>query len=101
MKLEWGFDHFVPLKTFNDASTGYLVDDTCIFGVEVFVCKERSKGKAECLSMVKDPITYKHTWKIGNYWMIDEEYQDSTIFNAGEQKWYLQLYLHICHIVPN
>ncbi|KAH9753481.1 TRAF-like family protein [Citrus sinensis] len=24
LKLEWGFDQFIPLKAFNDASNGYL-----------------------------------------------------------------------------
>ncbi|KAH9753420.1 TRAF-like family protein [Citrus sinensis] len=52
LKLEWGFDQFIPLKEFNDASNGYLVGDTCIFGAEVFV-KERNIVKGECLSMKK------------------------------------------------
>ncbi|GAY34876.1 hypothetical protein CUMW_013770 [Citrus unshiu] len=34
VKLEWGFDQFIPLEAFNDASNGYLVDDTCVFGAE-------------------------------------------------------------------
>ncbi|KAH9687468.1 TRAF-like family protein [Citrus sinensis] len=52
LKLEWGFDQFIPLKEFNDASNGYLVGDTCVFGAEVFV-KERNIVKGECLSMKK------------------------------------------------
>ena len=50
VKLEWGFDKFIPLEAFNDASNGYFVDDTCVFGAEVFV-KERNIIKGECLSM--------------------------------------------------
>uniref|UniRef100_A0A5B6YTY4 MATH domain-containing protein n=1 Tax=Davidia involucrata TaxID=16924 RepID=A0A5B6YTY4_DAVIN len=92
MKLEWGFDQFVALKTFNDASNGYLVDDTCVFGAEVFVCKERSTHKGECLSMVKDAIPYKHTWKIENFSKLDAECYDSNTFNAGDHKWKIQLY---------
>ncbi|KAK6930345.1 MATH/TRAF domain [Dillenia turbinata] len=66
-KLVWGYDQFVPLESFNDASCGYLVEDTCVFGAEVFVCKERPSGKGECLSMIKEPISFKHSWKIENF----------------------------------
>ncbi|KAF3456463.1 hypothetical protein FNV43_RR01113 [Rhamnella rubrinervis] len=92
MKLEWGFDQFIPLKAFNDASNGYLVDETCVFGAEVFVCKERRTSKGESLSMIKDAITYKHVWKVENFSKLDEEYNDSRAFNAGDQKWKIKLY---------
>ncbi|KAK9215011.1 hypothetical protein WN944_007014 [Citrus x changshan-huyou] len=46
LKLEWGFDQFIPLEEFNDASNGYLVGDTCVFGAEVLV-KERNKCKGD------------------------------------------------------
>ncbi|ONI27844.1 hypothetical protein PRUPE_1G107600 [Prunus persica] len=28
------FDQFIPLESFADASNGYLIDDTCVFGAE-------------------------------------------------------------------
>ncbi|CAL5338024.1 unnamed protein product [Camellia sinensis] len=92
MKLEWGFDQFIPLKTFNNPSNGYLVNDTCVFGAEVFVCKEQNTGKGECLSMVKDAITYKNTWKIDNFSRLDKECYDSKAFSAGDLQWKIQLY---------
>lgn len=85
MKVEWGFDQFIPLKTLNDAGNGFLVDDTCVFGAEVFVCKERSTGKGEYLRMIKDPIVYKHTYKVDK---LDTECSESKEFTAGGQKWY-------------
>lgn len=89
MKKEWGFDKYISLKEFNESSNGYLVDDVCVFGAEVFVCKEHFKGgKGECLSMIKSPITYKHIWKIENFSKLDAESYESKIFNAGDQKWY-------------
>ena len=51
MKTEWGFAKNFPLDTFNDVSHGYLVNDCCVFGVEVFVHKR--SNKRECVS-VKD-----------------------------------------------
>ncbi|KAK9182117.1 hypothetical protein WN944_025259 [Citrus x changshan-huyou] len=31
LKLQCGFDQFIPLTTFNNTSNGYLVEDTCVF----------------------------------------------------------------------
>ncbi|KAM1961527.1 hypothetical protein COP2_022179 [Malus domestica] len=59
---------------------------------EVFVPKERSTGKGECLSLVKDPIMYKNTWRIDNVSKLDAESYDSKTFIAGDQKWKMQLY---------
>ena len=98
MKLEWGFDEFIPLKTFNDGANGFLVDDTCVFGAEVFVCKERSRENGECLRMIKDPILNKHTWRVDNFSKLSTEYIESKIFNAGGHKWY-SYYIWIYYIV--
>ncbi|KAK7844191.1 ubiquitin carboxyl-terminal hydrolase 12 [Quercus suber] len=37
IKMEWGFDKFLPLDSFNFLPNGYLVNDCCVFGAEVFV----------------------------------------------------------------
>ncbi|KAK1592111.1 hypothetical protein Q3G72_019683 [Acer saccharum] len=91
LKLEWGIDQFLPLKAFDDASNGYLVEDTCVFGVEVFFIKERITGKGECLSLIKDPLSIKHVWKIENFSESDSyffrECFESKAFVAGDQKW--------------
>ncbi|KAH9753424.1 TRAF-like family protein [Citrus sinensis] len=93
LKLEWGFDQFIPLKEFNDASNGYLVGDTCIFGAEVFV-KERNIVKGECLSMKKftSASPYKYVWKIKNFSNLEAKSYESEVFVAGDQKWKIQLY---------
>uniref|UniRef100_A0A2N9IEI6 MATH domain-containing protein n=1 Tax=Fagus sylvatica TaxID=28930 RepID=A0A2N9IEI6_FAGSY len=92
MKLEWGIDKVIPLKAFNDASNGYLVDDTCVFGAEVFVCKETSRGKGECLSLIKEATAIKSAWKIDYFSSMREESYDSNPFNAGDQTWKIRLY---------
>ncbi|XP_031256349.1 uncharacterized protein LOC116114342 [Pistacia vera] len=92
LKPERGFDRFIPTKVFSDASYGYLVDDTCELGAEVFVSKERSRGKGECLEMIKDPGSFKHVWKIENFSMLASEYYDSKEFTAAGFKWKMQLY---------
>lgn len=92
MKLERGFDQFISLKALRDAANGFLVDDTCVFGAEVFVCKERTTDKGECLQMIKDPIMYKHTFKVENYSKLAVECSESEEFNAADQKWTIKLY---------
>lgn len=93
VKLEWGFDQFIPLQEFNDSSNGYLVGDTCVFGAEVFV-KERNVGKGECLSMTKltSASIYRHVWKIENFSKLEPKLYVSDVFVAGNQKWRIRLY---------
>lgn len=79
LKLEWGFDKFIPLAAFKDTAKGYLVDDTCVFGAEIYVHREKLTGKGECLSMVKDAIAYKNTWRIVDFSSLTEECLESNI----------------------
>lgn len=87
MKLETGFDRFLPLKTFNDPGNGYLVNDTCIFGAQIYIYKETISSKGESLLMMKDPISHKHRWKIENYSNVVADCHESLPFNAGDYKW--------------
>ncbi|KAI3440957.1 uncharacterized protein J3R85_002994, partial [Psidium guajava] len=52
LQTELGVPRYMPLKTFTDPSNGYLVDDTCVFGVEVLVTK--SSGVGECLTLIEN-----------------------------------------------
>ncbi|XP_021808691.1 uncharacterized protein LOC110752363 [Prunus avium] len=92
MKLDWGFDQFLSLEAFTGTSNGFLMADACVFGAEVFVHKEKSTCKGECLSMIKDAVMYKHVWKIDNFSKLNAESYDSKTFIAGDQKWKIELY---------
>ena len=85
MKTEWGFTKFLPLDTFKDVSHGYLVNDCCLFGVEVFVHNHSSK--LECVSMTKQPANSTLTWKIENFSALDEE-SYSQEFTVADSQWY-------------
>ncbi|KAK4601087.1 hypothetical protein RGQ29_010604 [Quercus rubra] len=91
IKLEWGYDKVIPLKTFKDASNGYLVDDMCVFGAEVFVSKQRSMDKGECLELIKESITNKFVFRIENYSKLTADFYDSNSFNVGIYKWKIWL----------
>lgn len=89
MMQEWGFDKFIPQAYFKDPANGYLVDDTCVFGAEVYVCQDRlTTGRGECLSMLKDTITYKNTLKFENIFdSTNDTYIDSKPFNISDKPW--------------
>ncbi|KAJ6318094.1 hypothetical protein OIU76_013607 [Salix suchowensis] len=43
LKLEWGFDEFIQLSTFNDSRYGFLVEDTCVLGAELDEKRQESQ----------------------------------------------------------
>ncbi|XP_011014955.1 PREDICTED: ubiquitin carboxyl-terminal hydrolase 13-like [Populus euphratica] len=92
LNLQSGFDQFIKLSTFNDARYGFVLEDTCVLGAEVFVCGERSRGKGEVLSMTKDPTASKYAWKIVMFSELDEKRQESQIFSTGDHQWKMVLY---------
>ncbi|KAH0756968.1 hypothetical protein KY290_020461 [Solanum tuberosum] len=51
IKTEWGFSKCISHKTFKDPSNGYLVNDKCVVGVDVYVIK--NQGIGECMSLLK------------------------------------------------
>nr|XP_023875700.1 uncharacterized protein LOC111988161 [Quercus suber] len=89
MKTEWGFTKFLPLDTFNDVSHGYLVNDCCLFGVEVFVHKH--SGKLECVSITEKPANCTLTWKIEKFSALDEE-SYSQEFTVADSQWKILVY---------
>ena len=88
MKSEWGFPQLLPLSTFKDATNGYLVNDCCIFGAEVFVTN--CSGKVEIISFIKEPQNSTFEWKIDNFSKKVEESITSQVFMVGERKWYVK-----------
>ncbi|KAG5568583.1 hypothetical protein H5410_064400 [Solanum commersonii] len=65
IKTEWGFLKCISHKTFKDPSNGYLVNDKCVVGVDVYVIK--NQGIGECMSLLKGTKVYKHDWKITKF----------------------------------
>ncbi|XP_030505740.2 MATH domain and coiled-coil domain-containing protein At3g58400-like [Cannabis sativa] len=98
MKKEWGFDQMVLLNTFKNVSNGYLFNDTCAFGVEVFVINHTLNS--ESLSVfgrkgIKNPIFH---WEIKGFSKIkmDDSYYVSEVFNSGGTNWKLIIYPKGC-----
>ncbi|KAJ0034063.1 hypothetical protein Pint_25981 [Pistacia integerrima] len=88
MKTKWGIKNFIDLNTFSDPLNGYLIDDSCVFGAEIFVVEKTFKG--DHLSLMKNYDTLYHTWKIEKFSTLLEEYYESESF--GFYKWNVGLY---------
>ncbi|CAA3018738.1 probable inactive serine threonine- kinase fnkC [Olea europaea subsp. europaea] len=86
---EWGFSKFIVKETLTNPSNGYLVDDTCVFGAEVFVAK--NKGIRECLSFLKVTDSCKRELKISKFSELENEWY-SEEFNDGDHKWKVCVY---------
>ncbi|PSS06234.1 Ubiquitin carboxyl-terminal hydrolase [Actinidia chinensis var. chinensis] len=94
MKTEWGIPNFIDLRVFIDSSNGYLVNDACVFGVDIFVLKQTRKG--ECLSMMEQAITANHTWKIKSFSTYTNDRYESEPFTVGDHKWRIRIYPRGC-----
>ncbi|XP_065863927.1 uncharacterized protein [Euphorbia lathyris] len=87
LKLEHGFDEFIDFDKLN-------VGDSCIFGAKILsATKAKTKGRAECLSMLAEAPVITHTWKILNFsTKLNQECLSSEIFRDGNIEWKIQLY---------
>ncbi|EYU25599.1 hypothetical protein MIMGU_mgv1a017993mg, partial [Erythranthe guttata] len=83
MKFEWGLSKFISKEILSDPSNGYLVNDTCVFGAEVFVIERQAA--VECLSLDNVDTRYKHDLKISDFSKLEETW-NSAYFIAGGQK---------------
>ncbi|XP_062083635.1 ubiquitin C-terminal hydrolase 13-like [Humulus lupulus] len=93
MKKEWGFEQLESLKNFKDLSKGYLFNDSCVFGAEVFVINQTTPN-SESLSVFKDEEISNPTyrWEIKELSKMDKSYYYSQEFSSGGAKWYLWIY---------
>jgi hypothetical protein len=85
-KTEWGIAQLLSHDILNDSSNGYLIDDTCVFGVEVLFIKGILKG--ESLSMISEPQRNFFTWKIDNYTALKDKVYFSEQFTVEGRTWY-------------
>ncbi|KAL3641572.1 hypothetical protein CASFOL_012387 [Castilleja foliolosa] len=90
IKQEWGFMKFISKKDLTDPSKGYLVDDKCVLGAEVFV--NENKAVIECLSLKSvDKEPYKHEFKITNFSRLKAKWV-SKEFTVGGYQWVIDVY---------
>ncbi|KAK4838133.1 hypothetical protein QYF36_011280 [Acer negundo] len=84
----FGIAKFINLNMFCNPVNGYLIDDACTFGVEVFVVKNTLNER--CLSMINDPTTYFYSWKVTKFSTLGKGRYESDSF--GYYNWNIVLY---------
>ncbi|EYU25561.1 hypothetical protein MIMGU_mgv11b016587mg [Erythranthe guttata] len=87
LPTNWEVNVVFNIFLFNQISGHYLyspVNDTCVFGAEVFVIERQAA--VECLSLDNVDTRYKHDLKISNFSKLEETW-NSAYFIAGGQKW--------------
>ena len=89
-RTEHGWAQLIPVDDFNDPCNGYLVDDCCVFGAEVFVIQP-SSGNEETLTVVKEPIGRTYSWSIKKFSKLNDNLQYSNEFIVGGKKWYVHI----------
>ncbi|XP_057777930.1 uncharacterized protein LOC130996650 [Salvia miltiorrhiza] len=85
-----GFSKLISKKSLMDPSKGFVVDDSCVFGAEVFVIKPQRIN--ECLSLVKLTAPTIHEWKISGFSKLINNSWTSEEFVVGNYKWNVTLY---------
>ncbi|KAK6118632.1 hypothetical protein DH2020_047624 [Rehmannia glutinosa] len=89
MQSEWGFSKMISKNSLKDESNGFLVDDNCVFGAEVFVIERQQV--VECVSVLKVTNPYKRDWMIENFSKLEDVWT-SEEFTAGDCQWKIELY---------
>ncbi|KAM5554589.1 hypothetical protein ABKV19_022804 [Rosa sericea] len=89
-KTEWGFTKLLTLEAFKNSSNGYLVDDCCEFGAEIFVYSRNSEW--ESLAMVKEPSDGTFRYEMENFSAKAQPSYYSKVFTVGERNWKLRVW---------
>ncbi|KAH6778363.1 hypothetical protein C2S52_006104 [Perilla frutescens var. hirtella] len=86
---EWGYSKLISKKLLTDPSNGYLFNDNCVFGAEVFVIKK--EPAVEHVSLLDFTAQCKHQWEISEF-SKQENVWSSEEFFAGGYNWQIILY---------
>ncbi|KAK3173920.1 hypothetical protein Dsin_033037, partial [Dipteronia sinensis] len=87
LKTENGFDQLLSHDKFNNPNNGYLVNDYCVFGVEVLVIQP-STSSEKTITMVMELEDRIYTWsiKIKDFSKLNEDDLYSEAFTVGRRK---------------
>ncbi|KAK8943861.1 hypothetical protein KSP40_PGU002420 [Platanthera guangdongensis] len=82
---EMGFRSMIDMKTFIDSSNGYLLKDSCMFGVKILKIVPM-RARTECLHLM-EKISHEFSWKIENFSKLDKKFYLKKKFTAGDYLW--------------
>ncbi|KAH1040704.1 hypothetical protein J1N35_042447 [Gossypium stocksii] len=96
-KKELELSPIVSLKCFENPENGYLKEDKCAFGVEVFVLEDGDKTRASFRTLM-DESKKVYTWNVKKYFLLEKTrsvYSKPFTFGSnmeGVYEWRLHLY---------
>ncbi|KAL0856229.1 hypothetical protein Bca101_061382 [Brassica carinata] len=85
---EWGYAELIPLSTFHNPSQGYIVQDTCSFGAEIFIVKPVEQQ--ERVTFVSNPPNNVFTWRLLRFSTLQNKFYNSPSFLVGDRYWRLE-----------
>ncbi|KAF4381086.1 hypothetical protein F8388_012008 [Cannabis sativa] len=88
LKKEWGFEQIESLETFKDVCNGYLFNDSCAFGADVFVMKHTLNSETLSVFRREDLTNPTFRWEIKEFSKMDKSII-SKKFCSGETHWYI------------
>lgn len=90
LKMEWGISRVISISDFEDTSNGFLLNDCCILGAEVFVLK--GDNKLASFTMLKPQSIRTYTWRVTEL----KEWISSPTFIVEGRQWQLSLWHRGC-----
>ncbi|KAF3535972.1 hypothetical protein F2Q69_00024978 [Brassica cretica] len=88
-KKELGFEQLIDLASFENTNEGYIVQDTCSFGVEIFIVKPAKVQQK--VTFVSNPPRNVFTWMIPHFSDMEDKFYYSNDFLVGDRYWKLGL----------
>ncbi|KAG2301302.1 hypothetical protein Bca52824_029953 [Brassica carinata] len=91
---DWGFRQMIPLATFYNTNEGYIMQDTCSFGAEIFIVNPTHQQE-KVTFMPNPPNTSGglpnnvFTWKILHFSILEDKFYYSDDFLVGDRYWRL------------
>ncbi|XP_019418582.1 PREDICTED: uncharacterized protein LOC109329369 [Lupinus angustifolius] len=90
LRSKWGVSKFIHHESLKDPLKGFLFDDSCVFGVEVFVLNTTIQG--ECISIFRRSVNVSYSRKFDNFSNADVGGYKSPPFFTGKYKWNIIFY---------
>ncbi|XP_074275483.1 uncharacterized protein LOC141599396 [Silene latifolia] len=95
-KTEWGVSRVISLDDFEDASNGFLKDDSCVFGVEIVYAYVNVQPQVAVVHTTTTSTThlksYSFKWEIPKFSKLKLPSQYSPEFNINGRSWKLKIY---------
>ncbi|KMT01100.1 hypothetical protein BVRB_9g223550 [Beta vulgaris subsp. vulgaris] len=95
LKTTWGVSKILPVESFKDAANGFVRNDCCVLGAEVFVGDD-DQIKISTLSIQESKSERSYSWSIQNLSDLNNDKIFSPVFSFGVWSWKLFLYPRGC-----